>query len=74
MLIETKCGCGNFKNIYVTRDAYSRWRGGDLIQRCFPELSDDDRERILTGICPNCWECIGDDDDDEFEDIDAAAF
>ena len=33
------------------------WRRGDkLIQEAFPELSDDDREFIKTGITPEEWE------------------
>jgi hypothetical protein len=32
------------------------WRRGDkLIQEAFPELSDDDREFIKTGITPEEW-------------------
>jgi hypothetical protein len=28
------------------------------VQEAFPDLSDDDRERMLTGICPQCWDIL----------------
>jgi hypothetical protein len=28
------------------------------IQDIFPELSKEDRERLLTGICPHCWNVL----------------
>ena len=33
-------------------------RRGPLIQRCFPRLSDDEREFILTGCLPGEFETI----------------
>lgn len=41
------------------------WRHGDkLIQEAFPELSDDAREFIKTGITPAEWDkYMGDSDD-----------
>ena len=38
-----------------------------LIQDCFPNMSNDDRERMKTGICAPCWTSImvaADDSDD----------
>lgn len=34
-------------------DAYYR---GELIQRAFPRLTDNEREFILTGITPDEWD------------------
>ena len=31
-------------------DAHTRWLKGELIQRCFPNLSNTEREFILTGM------------------------
>lgn len=37
------------------------WESGDfLIQEVFPELSDEEREFILTGITPEEWDAIFD--------------
>lgn len=35
--------------------AYITYRQGGLIQECFPTLSADQREFILTGITPEEW-------------------
>lgn len=40
----------------VTEEQMERWDHGELIQNVFPELSDDDREFIMTGITPDEWD------------------
>ncbi len=43
----------------------NRWINGESIQNCFPNLSADDREILLSGISPNHWnEMFGGSDDD----------
>jgi hypothetical protein len=43
----------------------NRWINGESIQNCFPNLSADDREILLSGISPNHWnELFGGGDDD----------
>jgi hypothetical protein len=37
-------------------DAYKRWQGGVNVQDAFPDRSSDDREFLVTGICPECWD------------------
>ena len=40
------------------------WQEGMLIQDAFPELNDDQREFIMTGVTPDEWaEIMGSDDD-----------
>lgn len=36
-------------------ERYQSWLNGELIQRAFPELSDDDREFLMTGITAEEW-------------------
>ena len=49
--------CNGTNDVTVSLPAYIRWnREGELIQNAFPELSPDDREQLMTGICPECWE------------------
>ena len=49
----------------VTRCQINLWRTGTLIQDAMPELDDDQREFIMTGITPEEWEqhqgamCVG---------------
>lgn len=47
--------CGEKNIIRVNSSDYDRWKNGELIQRCFPYLSSDERELLITGICPKCW-------------------
>ena len=43
-------------DIYVTEEQMEAWRSGELIQKAMPHLSDDDREFIMTGITPDEWD------------------
>lgn len=40
----------------VTAEQMSAYANGELVQRAFPQLSDDDREFILTGMTHDEWE------------------
>lgn len=33
---------------------YTRWRTGTYIQYALPDLSDTDRETLMTGLCAAC--------------------
>jgi hypothetical protein len=61
MIIETQCFmCQDKHDVEVDKDAYYAWKdGGMLIQDAMSELSADDRERLITGVCPYCWLTIG---------------
>ena len=52
--------CGKGGTILVQMSDYLLWQSKDrpLIQNCFPALSREQREQILTGIHPECWEKI----------------
>lgn len=48
--------CGTRRTVEVSAEAYENWnKRGFLIQHAFPELSEDDRELLLSGICSACW-------------------
>lgn len=56
------------RDIEVTQDQIDKWVAGEaLIQDAMPNLSEDDREFILTGITSEEWEawisCEDQDDD-----------
>lgn len=54
--IRTTCPfCNKVQSITVNTQDYRRWKGGLLIQEAFPNLSADDREALMTGICPACF-------------------
>ena len=48
------CGKGNF--IEVNDADYDDWQDGELAQVAFPYLSADEREMLISGICPTCWD------------------
>lgn len=47
--------CGQKQHTKVDLSGFLAWRSGVLIQDALPELSADDRELLLTGICQDCW-------------------
>ena len=44
------------------------WKAGTLAQMALPMLSAAERELIITGIHPSCWELLAPDDDDDGDD------
>ena len=61
-LTSKKCSCGSQITLEVADADYVRWQHGTHIQDAFPYLSVDDRERLITGICPECWDRMFDAD------------
>lgn len=72
--IITACPfCGHANEVAVNEEDYWDWQDGALVQDAFPYLSADEREMLISGICPTCWEKTfgGDENDyDEPDDID----
>ena len=58
MEIECRCPfCGVVRIVTVDAIDYLAWEVGDaLAQDAFPYLSADEREMLISGICPTCWE------------------
>jgi len=53
--------CGKAHEILVNEDDYLDWQDGKMAQDAFPYLSANDREMLISGICPKCWdEMFGD--------------
>lgn len=61
-LLPVRCVCPdchgeNFVEVYS--DDIVRWKAeGAMIQDAFPYLDEDERELLMTGICPPCWDKI----------------
>ena len=48
--------CGHANEIAVNEEDYFDWAfDGALVQDAFPYLSADEREMLISGICPTCW-------------------
>lgn len=46
------------------------WIGGELIQCALPDLSDLQREQLMTGYCQPCWDkMFPDEDEDRWEGL-----
>ena len=48
--------CKSQEYIEVSEEGFLKWQEGLMIQLAFPELTEDQRERVLTGICSSCWD------------------
>lgn len=69
--IITRCPfCGRANEVEVNEADYLDWQDGVLVQDAFPYLSADEREMLVSGICPTCWESTfgSAEDEDEYED------
>ena len=73
--IVTTCPfCGHANEVAVNEADYWDWQDGALIQDAFPYLSADEREMLISGICPACWEkdirgtLWEDEDEEDLED------
>lgn len=69
-IVVTFCPfCGGVNEVPVNEDDYWDWQDGALVQDAFPYLSADEREMLISGVCPKCWEKAfgeyGEEDEDE---------
>ena len=54
--VVTRCPmCGRANYVAVNEMNYLDWQDGALAQHAFPYLSVDEREMLISGICPTCW-------------------
>lgn len=64
--------CGHAHEIAVNEADYWDWEDGELAQVAFPYLSAEEREMLISGICPKCWdEMFGlpeEEEEPDFED------
>jgi hypothetical protein len=66
MIIGTKCPeCGSVKQLTLNSNAFEAWTEGAHVQDCFPKLSEDDRERLISGYCGACWKKIWGEEEEE---------
>lgn len=57
MLVRTRCPkCRTASVVKVDSKGYEAWCGGALIQEALPQLSNDDREKLMTGYDQKCWD------------------
>lgn len=55
--VITRCPfCGHANEVEVNEADYWDWQDGMKVQDAFPYLWPSEREMLLSGICPTCWE------------------
>jgi phage FluMu protein Com len=55
--LEKRCPiCGKMNEFHCLESEYQKWLDGELVQKCFPNATPDERELMITGICPECWD------------------
>lgn len=72
LTVANRCPmCGKVHTVNVNDVDFQRWQTGASIQNAFPYLSANEREIIMTGICPKCWDKMFfiKEDDEEDENI-----
>lgn len=57
--------CSVERRIEPTIRGWVRWRGGIHIQHALPELTEDDREMLISRTCPECWDDSWGDEDQQ---------
>lgn len=48
--------CGIMNEIQVNENDYFDWERGKHTQDAFPYLTPYERESLISGFCPDCWE------------------
>lgn len=48
--------CGTENHVSLTTEEHGRILRGEHVQHVLPDLSADDREKMISGTCPKCWE------------------
>lgn len=58
--VETRCPCcGNNNVVFVNIEDYFNWYTGQVLtQVAFPYLNNGEREMLISGMCPSCWDRV----------------
>ena len=66
MMVGTVCPmCSAETKIEVSVAGHKKWVDGAYIQDALPELSANEREALITGICSSCWtDMFGEEEND----------
>ena len=58
--------CGEYEVWSLDRQAVTKWQEGEMIQNAFPDMSMADREILISGTHPACWDKLfpGEDEDE----------
>lgn len=51
-------GCGECKILSAPAANWNAYWSGALVQNAFPDMSPDDRELLISGICGPCYDSL----------------
>ena len=62
LLVETPrcCVCGKTGTMMVSHSGWRMYLSNKLAQESFPDLSNEQREQLITGTHPECWDKLFD--------------
>lgn len=56
-VLVAKCkSCDYEVHIPITEDQLLKYKNGETIQRVLPNVSPDDRELFISGLCGKCFD------------------
>ena len=50
--------CRKSSVVPVVESDFRSWQAGALVQQAFPEMPVDQRELLVTGTHPECWDAM----------------
>ena len=57
MIIEVECRmCGKQYNLKAEKEGIQKWMNGMNIQDALPYMPAEERELLISGTCPECWD------------------
>ena len=71
ILVKTRtCGvCGKYEVWSLDRQAVESWQAGENIQSAFPDMNAGDREVLISGTHPACWDQLFPEEDGEYCEV-----
>lgn len=63
---KTCCVCNKADVLTLDRQAVESWQAGEYVHKAFPDMPADERELLISGTHPACWNTLfpGDDSDE----------
>ena len=56
--------CETIVDVPVKDEELQAWKGGQLIQDAMPNLTNDQREMLISHTCATCWDDMFGEDDE----------
>ena len=48
--------CDQYELWVLDSEAVARWQEGEYVDKAFPSMSAEEREMLITGTHPACWD------------------